>query len=154
MSEIRISLSNIHNIKNVNIEDIGVFRVRKLGAGEELDLSDRLRRLNKIITELQTIDFSPYIGKEKLTKKQQAEIKTISKRAGTLNDEISEIKRFELHTYKRCFSDDNDGKNTENLLNSLSDDERIALFKQIFDTVTPIESPQEVVAPDEAKTDE
>lgn len=140
MAEQKISLSNIINEKTVNIEGFGVFRVRKLGAGEELDLSDRLRRLNQIITELENINFEKFEGNKKPTKAQRKELLEIQNRSNSLLDEISEIKKFELKTYKRCFRDDSEGEKVEQLLNSLSETERSALFKQIFDEPKIVEA--------------
>lgn len=146
MSDISISLSNIHNVKNVLIEGLGSFKVRKLGAGEELDLSDRLRRLNKIIMELQNIDFDKLKVDDVPTDEQMGKVDKLQKRIQKLTDEINEIKRFELETYKRCFEDTNDGKNVDILLDSLSEDDRAALFTQIFDAPKQVE----VTAPETA----
>lgn len=150
---ISISLNNIRNVKDVYIEDLKIaVKVRRLGAGEELDLSDKLRRLNAIIVELQAIDFSSLIGIANPTKEQQKEIKAISKKAEDLTSEINEIKRFELQTYKRCFTDDKNGENVELLLNSLSDEDRGELFRQIFNPKV-IEAPSEPVSEAEEKAD-
>lgn len=131
MADITISLSNVHNVKKVRIDPIGTFEVRKLGAGEELDLSDKLRRLNEIIEELNTIDFSK-INIINPTKKDAIKMRRAAKRAEDLMEEINEIKRFELESYERCFKDNNGGKDTKELLDSLTDEDRAELFKQIF----------------------
>jgi len=143
MADISISLSNVHNIRNLLVEDLGQsFKVRKLGAGEELDLSDKLRKLGEIITELQGIDFSKLQAGDTPTAKELSKIKAIQKRTSILTDEINSIKRFELETYKRCFTDDNNGKNVERLLNSLSEEDRTELFKQIFDKPRIVNAPE------------
>ena len=131
MADITISLSNVHNIKRVHIDEIGDFEVRKMGAGEELDLSDKLRRLNEIIEELGAIDFDK-INIKNPTKKDIKAMEGLTKKADSLMEEINEIKRFELETYARCFNDNADGVNTKKLLDSLSDEDRAELFKQIF----------------------
>jgi len=143
MTEISISLSNIQNIKTVNIEGVGIIRARRLGAGEELDLSDKMRRLSKIINELQDIDFTKF----DTTKKEDIEeFKKVSKRAEKLSDEVTEIKKFEFNTYKRCFSDDKNGEIVEQIMNTLSQPERDELFKQIFNPPTIVETPELVEA--------
>lgn len=142
MADIQISLNNIRNVKTVFIEGIGSFTVRKLGAGEELDLSDRIRRLGEILDELQKIDFSKY---DTSTEEGMKELEKVSKRASKLSEEVNEIQRFELETYKRCFEDDNDGKNVDSLLDSLSAEDRANLFKTIFDPITVIEAPETTV---------
>lgn len=140
-SEIRISLNNIRNVKKVYIEGIGGFTVRKLGAGEELDLSEKLRRLSIILKELQSIDFTKY---DATTKEGIKDLEKISERADKLTEEVDQIQRFELETYKRCFEDDNDGKNVEILLNTLSTQERSNLFNKIFKPVAVVEAPETV----------
>lgn len=147
---LQISLSNIQNIKNVNIEGVGIFRVRKLGAGEELDLSTKMRRLMEIATDL---------GKLNLTEVDENTpegAKIFAKHSGTVSKytkEIDDIKRFELETYKKCFTDDENGKKVDFLINALSDTERAELFKQIFGTPKEIDTPEAVKA-DEKGTDE
>lgn len=136
MADITISLNNIRNVKTLYVDGIGGFTVRKLGAGEELDLSDRLRRLGAILNELSKIDFSKYDS----TKPEDIKkLNKIQKRAEKLTQEVNEIQRFELETYKRCFEDDNNGKNVDLLIDSLSAQDRSELFKQIFDPIKPIE---------------
>jgi len=149
MADITISLSNVHNIKKVKIDPIGVFEVRKMGAGEELDLSDKLRRLNEIVEELNGIDFNK-INITNPTKKDIKNMEGLTKQADSLMEEINEIKRFELATYARCFNDNADGKNTKILLDSLSDEDRAELFKQIFSPAKVLK--REDVAPKVAET--
>lgn len=152
MTDISISLNNIRKTRSLYVEDLGVaFTVRKLGAGEELDLSDKMRRLGEILKELKGIDFAKY----NTTKEEDIkELEKISKRAAKLSDEINDIQRFELATYKRCFSDDANGENVTKLLNSLTVQDRSELFNQVFDTVKPIDTPKSVEAAiDEQVTD-
>lgn len=151
MADITISLSNVHNIKRVHIDEIGDFEVRKMGAGEELDLSDKLRRLNEIIEELNAIDFSK-INMQKPTKKSIKELETVSKKADSLMEEINEIKRFELESYARCFNDNADGVNTKKLLDSLSEEDRAELFKQIFSPAKVLK--REDIVPEPAPAEE
>lgn len=133
-AELRISLNNIRNVKNIFIEGLGAFTVRKLGAGEELDLSDKMRRLSAIFRELQSLQLTDEKNPEALKEAQD--------KAETLSAEVAEIQRFELDMYKRCFEDDNDGKNVEKLLNSLSIEERSNLFKSIFNPLPDLELPE------------
>lgn len=148
MADITISLSNVHNVKKVHIDEIGDFKVRKMGAGEELDLSDKLRRLNEIIEELNELDFKG-INLKNPSKKDIAELKRLTKRSESLMDEINEIKRFELECYARCFDDGEDGKNTKKLLDSLDDESRAELFKQIFDQPKVLKKPESATLPED-----
>lgn len=148
MSDLRISLNNIRNVKKVYIDGVGGFTVRKLGAGEELDLSDKMRRLGEILKELQAIDFNKFdVTKEE----DRQELEEVSKRADTLTQEVSAIQRFELETYKQCFEDDNEGKDVERLLNSLSAEDRANLFKEIFNPLQAVEAAQPLEASPDIK---
>src|SRR5690606_36906241 len=125
MADISISLSNIQHVKTVNIEGLGVLKVRKLGAGEDLDLSFKQRRLGKLIEELSKIDFTS------LDTSKPSDIKKIeklAKKAEALGDEIAEIKKFEFETYKRLLSDDKNGEIVDVIMNTLTDQERAELF--------------------------
>lgn len=128
---ISISLNNIQNVKNVLIEGLGEFKVRKLGAGEELDLSTKMRRLMAIAKDVESLG----IKNDGL---DNIDEKTLSK-LDKYTEEINSIKKFELETYKKCFVDDNNGKNVEYLVNALSDQERAELFKQIFGEIKAVE---------------
>lgn len=139
MSDVNISITNIRKTKRVLIEGIGTFTVRKLGAGEELDLSDKLRRLGDILTELKAIDFTKY---ESATEEHVKELNAIRKRAEKLTKEVHQIQRFELDTYTKCFTDDNDGKDVKILLDTLSAEDRSALFQTIFKPVVPVANPE------------
>lgn len=136
MAELSISLSNVQNIKTVKIEELGVFTVRRLGPGEEYDLSMKRRRLGKIGDEMmkikKEIDALPDDeSKEKHASKQLDKVNALS-------DEIAEIQKFELDMYKRCFTDDDNGKKTDILIDSLTADERMKLYGMIFDTDTKV----------------
>jgi len=140
MSEITISLNNIQNIKTVNIEGHGAIHARKLGSGEELDLSAKMRRTGKIIEELSAIDFTKFnTGKPEDLKK----VTKIANRAEELSDELEAIKRFEFNTYKNLLSDDKNGKVVDVIMNTLSEKERAALFDQIFGEIKVLETPEE-----------
>jgi hypothetical protein len=150
-TSVSISLNNIQNIKTVNIEGIGVVKVRRLGAGEDLDLSVKVRRLGKLIDELSAIDFTKYDAKKPEDLK---EIEKLTKRAEAISDEVAEIKRFEFETYKRCFSDDKDGALVDVIMNTLTEAERAELFKQIFNEKKQIEAPKTVLADESEETEE
>lgn len=145
MADISISLNNIRNTKTLFIEGIGGFTVRKLGAGEELDLSDKMRRLGQVYGELQKIDFSKY---DTTNKEDLKEIEKIGKRAEELSDEINEIQRFELETYKRCFTADKDPKDVDTLIDQLSVEDRTNLFKRLFDPIKTVQAPESVSEPE------
>lgn len=131
MAELSISLSNIQNIKTVHIEELGDFKVRRLGPGEEYDLSMKRRRLVKIADQMKAI--KKEIEAVEDAKEKDAVATSKMEEIDQLTDEITQIQKFELDTYKKCFTDDADGKNTETLINSLTSDERLKLYATIFD---------------------
>jgi len=140
-SEVSISLNNIQNIKTVNIVGIGVVRVRKLGAGEELDLSAKTRQLGKLVAELSDMDFTKFDANKPGDVGKLAEL---SKRAEAIADEIEDIQRFEFDTFKRCFSDDENGKVVDAIMNTLTNEERGELFKQVFGRKKQVDAPAAV----------
>lgn len=150
MSEVRISLNNIRNTKSVYIEDLDTaFTVRKLGSGEELDLSAKYRRLGEILDELRKIDFTKYdINK----KEDAAKVKKLQKKAESLTDELYDIQKFELETFKRCFVSDDQSK-VDELIDQLSAEERGKLFTAIFGEIKPVEEPEEL-EPTEVKDEQ
>lgn len=138
MADISISLNNVQNVKTVNIEGLGVIRARRLGSGEELDLSTRMRRTGKILDELSAMDFTKF---DTSNPEELKKLKRLTKRAELLSDELDDIKRFEFNTFKRCMSDEKDGEVVDVIMNTLTDRERGELFKQIFGVVKQIDAP-------------
>lgn len=119
-----IALSNIQNIRTVNIEPYGVFKVRKLGAGEELDMSAKLRRLNEILKELRSFDVTPDTDEKTVLEYQN--------KSDKLLNEISAIKRFEYDTYRGLFEDEDGGKSVKRLFKVMDEETRAEVFRQIF----------------------
>lgn len=142
MSEVRISLGNVRNTRSVYIEELDTaFTVRKLGSGEELDLSSKYRRLGEILEELRKIDFTQYDINKKADKEK---VEKLQKKAEALTDELHEIQQFELDTFKRCFETEDKSK-VDELINQLSAEERGKLFTMIFGEIKPIEAPDDEV---------
>jgi len=143
MTDISISLNNIQNIKTVNIEGVGIVKVRRLGSGEELDLSSKIRRLGKLIDELSRIDFTVLDANKP---EDLAKITKLTRRVEELSDEISAIKESEFEVYKKCFTDDEGGRIVDIIMNTLSEQERAELFRQIFGDVKELDTPDNIVA--------
>lgn len=130
MAELSISLSNVQNRKSINIQGFGDFEVRKLGAGEEYDLSMKRRRLMRIAEEL-TKYKSKMDAIEKQSDKEDFATQSLEV-INNLSDEMADIQKYELDIYKRCFNDDANGEKASKLLDSLASDERVKLFEIIF----------------------
>lgn len=130
MADISISLSQVQNTKTIELKGLGVLKIRRLGSGEDLDLSFKRRRINRLIDELNSIDFT------KLDMKKPADVKKMekrAKRADEIQDEITEIKKQEFELYKGLLSDEEDGKVVDVVMQRLSDKERAELFRIAFD---------------------
>lgn len=150
MADISISLNSIQNIKTVNIEGLGVLKIRKLGSGEDLDLSFKRRRVNKLIDELSAIDFTSLDTKKPSDLKK---MERLSKRADAIQDEIAETKASEFEIYKRLLSDDKGGAVVDVIMNTLTDAERAEIFHIAFGEKKPLEAPEHVVNDDHEKGD-
>jgi len=150
-ADVNVALNNIQNIKTVNIEGVGTLKVRRMGAGEELDLSRKLRRLGKVIDELSALDFTKYNPSKPEDLKK---INKLTKKAESLSEELSEIKKFEFETYKRCMSDDSDGRVVDVIMNTLTDTERAKLFKIVFGKTKQIDTPGSVKPEEKEDIDE
>lgn len=146
MADISISLNNIQNIKLVNIEGVGDLTVRRLGAGEELDLSTKQRRLLKLLDELEKVDQSKF---DTTKPEELKKLTKLTRRLDVITDEISEIKKFEFNTYKRCLSDNKNGEIVDLIMNTLTDEERAKLFVEIFGNKKEVTAP-DAVTPDES----
>lgn len=150
MSEITISLNNIQNIKTVNIDGAGLLHIRRMGSGEDLDISFKRRRINKLIDDLNRIDFTGLnVNKEADLKKMEK----LSSRAESISNEIAEIKQSEFDIYKRLLSDDKNGEVVDLVMNTLTEKERAKLFLIAFGEKTIVET-QDAVKPDDGVENE
>lgn len=129
MADISLSLKSIQNTRTVKIEGEGVLTIRKLGSGEDLDLSIKRRRMNKLIDELNSIDFS---GLDVAKKDDLKKLETLSKKVEGIQEEIAQIKQYEFELYKSLLSDDKDGKVVDLVMKTLSDKERAEIFNRAF----------------------
>jgi hypothetical protein len=142
MADISISLNNVQDIRTVHIEGLGVLKVRKTGSGEDLDLSFKRRRVNKLIDELSAIDFSSLDTKKPSDLKK---MERLSQRADAIQDEITEIKKLEFEIYKHLLSDDKGGAIVDVVMNTVSDTGRAEIFRRAFAETKPISTLETVV---------
>ncbi len=144
-TNISIALNDIQDTRTVNIEGVGVLNIRKLGSGEDLDLSFKQRRFNKLLDELASIDF---VGLDATKPSDMKKIKRQSDRAEKIGEEISNIKQSQFEIYKRLLSDDKNGKVVDLIMNTLNDVERAKIFEIAFGKRNVLEL-DESVNPDE-----
>lgn len=131
MADITISMSNVVKTKTVLIEPLGEFKVRRLGAGESLDLSAKQRRLNNILIELEAFDLNAMLKITDPTEEEQKLLNETMKKSDSLMQEVSDIRVFELDTFKKCFDDSGSG-NTQKLFDQLPLGGAENLLEEIF----------------------
>lgn len=144
-ADVSFLLNTLQNIKTVEINGVGLIRVRKLGTGEELTLSLKMRRADKITEEL--IELS----KRRLdssTPEGMKSVKRVNKRVDSLSEELIELKKFQYDAYKACLSDESNGKVVDIIMDTLSEEARAAFLRQVFGAKNQVES-QEAIKPDE-----
>lgn len=147
MAEFSISLSDIQDIRTVEIKGLGDLNIRKLGSGESLDISRKSRRMNELFNELEKMDFaSPDIKKPSDVKK----LEKLSKRAEEIGEEIADIQTSEFEVYKRLLSDNKNGAVVDVIMNTLTDKARAEVFKIAFGEKKPIETPEAVAEASDA----
>lgn len=129
MAEISLNLQDIRKTKTVKIGD-DIYTVRRLGAGEEMKLSVGWTKTRKILEKLKSVDLTKF---DLRTKEGRAGLTEVQKELDKHANELKKIKEIELTLFKACFDDGADGEKTNNLIDSLSDEERNELYKRIFD---------------------
>lgn len=131
VKEITISLSNIRKVKRAKIGDT-VFTVRKLGAGEELELSANMRRAGVLIDSFNKMR-KKMLEQSEEEKANTKELTKLAKKMDKFTEELHEIQLFQYESYLKIFDDGTkDQAKTKELLSSLSIDERDELLKQIW----------------------
>ena len=126
MADISIALSDVQNVKTLEVKGMGDFVVRKLGPGEELNLSVKRRRLVQISSEMTALkdEMDKLTDDEERDKFATKHLKHIDK----LSEEITQIQKYELDTYKRCFT----GEKSDELIDALTPEERMKIYAMLF----------------------
>lgn len=129
---ITINLNDIREVVEVTIAD-HVYNVRRMGSGEELDLSasnrrtfeamDKAVKLQKKFTELSNTP------EEEL---DQKEVDKLVKQMDKVTTEIRKEQEYQAEAFVKLFDDGKDGSKSRELLKSFSHDEKQKLLEQIF----------------------
>ena len=106
---LEISTAKSRQIKRVNI-DGHVYSVRKLGAGEQLTMSQYMRKITKFDSRIK--------AGEILTDAEEEQAEKYS----------SDL----LNILASCFDDGGDGSKAKELVNSLTADELASIVEEIF----------------------
>lgn len=126
MSEIlEISYKDVIDTKAVKIGD-HVFQVRRLGVGEELDLSENIKRVSDLLKNMGDIRKKIEKTKSEATKKKlMAEIDEIA-------DTVDAMQRAHFEAYVRLFDDGGDGEKSRQMLARFNMEGISKLFEQVF----------------------
>ena len=129
---ITINLNDVREVVEVTIGD-HVYNVRRMGSGEELDLSasnrrtfeamDKAVKLQKKFTELSSTP------EEDL---DQKEVDKLVKQMDKVTAEIRNEQEYQAEAFVKLFDDGKDGSKSRELLKSFSHDEKQKLLEQIF----------------------
>jgi hypothetical protein len=129
---ITINLNDIREVAEVTIGD-HVYKVRRMGAGEELDLSasnrrtfEAMERANKLQKKFMELSATP---EEEL---DQKEVDKLVKQMDKVTAEIRKEQEYQSEAFVKLFDDGGDGSKSRELLKSLSHNEKQKLLEQIF----------------------
>lgn len=126
MSDIlNVDLSQVIDTQAVKIGD-HVYQVRRLGVGEELDLSENIKRVGDLLKNMGDIRKKIEKSKSEATKKKlMAEIDDIS-------DTVDAMQRAHFEAYVRLFDDGGDGEKSRQMLARFNMEGISNLFEQVF----------------------
>lgn len=129
---ITINLNDIRETVEVTIGD-HVYNVRRMGSGEELDLSasnrrtfEAMERANKLQKKFMKLSATP---EEEL---DQKEVDKLVKQMDKVTAEIRTEQEYQSEAFVKLFDDGGDGSKSRELLKSFSHDEKQKLLEQIF----------------------
>ena len=129
---ITINLNDIREVVEVTIGD-HIYNVRRMGSGEELDLSasnrrtfEAMERANKLQKKFMELSATP---EEEL---DQKEVDKLVKQMDKVTDEIRKEQEYQSEAFVKLFDDGGDGSKSRELLKSFSHGEKQKLLEQIF----------------------
>lgn len=129
---ITINLNDIREVVEVTIGD-HVYKVRRMGSGEELDLSasnrrtfEAMERANKLQKKFLELSATP---EEEL---DQKEVDKLVKQMDKVTAEIRKEQEYQSEAFVKLFDDGGDGSKSRELLKSFSHNEKQKLLEQIF----------------------
>lgn len=128
-----ISLNDIIETVKVKIGD-DIFTVRRMGGGEELNLSQLMSHSSKLIDEaskLQTTFIELSASDEK--KIPPKKLKTMTTRLNDITTELNTLQEKQLSAYIGLFDDGGDGSKSRNLLEKSTLPKIKELIAQIFE---------------------
>ena len=130
MSNEAVSISTSQYIKTVKANIDGrIYTVRKIGAGEQLDISREASKLQELQTEMMNLH-----AKYEVTKDKDEKLKIdleFAKYAGTVSDIIERMESV----YASLFDDGEDGVYAKKLVHTLGLENTRKVYEQIMESL-------------------
>lgn len=127
MADITASLSTVRQSKTIMLDGFGEFELRQMGSNEELNLSIKRRRLNKIVDETEKI-ISSLKEIENSKDPNEKKVKTLLAEAEALGDEAIEIREQIDKSFKACFTQIKGQPDIYGFIDTLTETERMKLL--------------------------
>jgi|SRR5690606_16695931 len=137
---ITIDLNQIRETVEVTIGD-HVFNVRRMGSGEELELSASNRRTFELMNKASKLQKQFLeLAETPEDKLDQKEIDKMVKQMDKVTADIRSEQDYQSEAFVKLFDDGGDGSKSRELLKTLSNDEKSKLLQSIFEQKTVLDS--------------
>lgn len=147
---ITIDLNQIRETVEVTIGD-HVFNVRRMGSGEELELSASNRRTFELMNKASKLQKQFLeLAETPEDKLDQKEIDKMVKQMDKVTADIRSEQDYQSEAFVKLFDDGGDGSKSRELLKTLSNDEKSKLLQSIFEQKTVLDSQKESEDSEEA----
>ena len=129
---ITINLNDIREVVEVTIGD-HVYNVRRMGSGEELELSASNRRTMNLMDEATKLQVKfQELSKTPESELDQKEVDKLVKKMDKVTGGIRAEQEYQSEAFVKLFDDGEDGSKSRELLNSFSHNEKQKLIEQVF----------------------
>lgn len=147
---ITIDLNQVRETVEVTIGD-HVFNVRRMGSGEELELSASNRRTVEFMDKAMKLQKKfldmAEIPEDKIDQKQVAKL---TKEMDKITNGIQEEQDYQSEAFVKLFDDGGDGSKSRELLKTLSNNEKNKLIQTIFEQKAVLDSENKLEGAGEA----
>lgn len=123
MAEISIRLSSFSDFTAVNVEGLGVIKVKKESSNQALRRSEILRDIFALQDEAKRLDDEQKKLMSEGKTENDPEIIKLEHKATSKLDKVTELQKMNQQLAKARLSDDEDGKLVEKLYDNASDED-------------------------------
>lgn len=128
MAGISIALSSLDEYKDINVEGLGVIRVKKESSNQGLKSSENIRDIYKLQDESKALSKKVKKLIESGAGEDDEEIVKLNTKGTDKLDRITEIRKSEQDMKKSRMSDYDGGKLVEYLFNNANDEDIARIF--------------------------